>query len=107
MSKFQSTSFYLAQWANKSAPVPNPNKRDPVLIDIVENHTSRRICVGNTCGLYYESKDKMYQTVGDCKRNTLCTEMRIIKDKLYLKSGSESNTAKCIDYPSQLKSWNN
>lgn len=105
MSNFQSTSFYLNQWSNKSLAKIEINRRDPILLDIVESTSTREVCKGDGCGLFYESDDQSYQTVGDCVRTTLCTETRILRDKVYVKTGSNSNTVNCISHPNQLKTW--
>lgn len=107
MSKFQSTAFYLAQWANKEQEKPEIVAKSPVLLDIVENEDTRQVCKGDNCALYYNRESKDYENIGSCKRNTLCTETRILRDAYYIKTGSNSTALNCINHPKQLKSWLN
>ena len=105
MSKFQSTAFYLSQWANKTQEEPDLIKQSPAILDIVESDVTRQVCKGEKCALYYNQESKEYENIGGCKRNTLCTESRIMRDAYFIKTGYNSTALSSIDHPQQLKSW--
>ncbi|MCE7735303.1 MAG: hypothetical protein GPJ54_10525 [Candidatus Heimdallarchaeota archaeon] len=105
MSTFRSTSFYLAQWANKTEKAPEAVRKSPLLLDIVQSTDTREVCKGEQCALYHNSKTNSYENFGGCVRKSLCTETRIIKDAYFLKTGSVSATLNSISHPKQLKNW--
>ena len=74
-------------------------------LDIVEDPSTREVCQGTSCSLYYDTSSTDYVTSGNCSRNSLCTETRIMKDSLYVRQGVISNTNKCVNYGTQLKDW--
>ncbi len=98
-SAFKSTSFYLSVWTKKENTDQNESfSDDPDL---------RRICKGNNCSLGYNPRTKSYVTSGKCLRSNFCTELRIIKDEAYLKSGKSSNCLGSINFNRDLKEWAN
>ena len=105
MSTFRSTSFYLAQWANKTEKAPEAVIKSPLFLDIVESVDTREVCKGDQCALYYNEKSQSYENFGDCVRKSLCTETRIVRDIYFLKTGSISATLNSISHPNQLKNW--
>ncbi len=102
-SAFKSTSFYLSVWTKNETSDEN------------ESHGSqsssetglRMICNGSNCSLGYNPRSKSYVTSGKCLRSNFCTELRIIKDEVYLKSGKSSNCLSSINYSRDLKEWAN
>ena len=105
MSKFESTSFYLARWAEKAKETPEPVKKTQMILDIVQNNDIRLVCKGTDCALYYNQGNGNYENFGSCTRKTFCTETRIMKDAYYLKTGSVASTLNSINHPEQLKNW--
>ncbi|MHA2032100.1 MAG: hypothetical protein ACW99A_13745 [Candidatus Kariarchaeaceae archaeon] len=105
MSTFRSTSFYLSQWANKTEEPPEPVKKSPILLDIVESEETREVCQGDQCALYYNQETATYENFGGCVRDSLCTEMRIVRDAYFLKTGSVAETLNSINHPDQLNNW--
>jgi hypothetical protein len=104
MSSQFSTSFFLSQWAQEEDKVPAAARRR-IELDVVEDPHSREVCVGHNCSLYYNSDSEDYITMGKCARASLCTESRIIKDRLYIKDGNISRTVDCLNYEKQLLNW--
>ncbi|MHA2253197.1 MAG: hypothetical protein ACXAD7_22740 [Candidatus Kariarchaeaceae archaeon] len=104
-TQFRSSSFYLSQWASEEQSVQTPSRPDPIALDIVESQTTRQVCEGTNCSLYFDQAVDIYQTIGCCQRSTLCTEARILKDKLYVKKGSVSNTIHSVNHENQLLNW--
>ncbi len=105
MSSFRSTSFYLAQWANKEEEPPETVRQKPLLLDIVESTDTREVCKGSVCALYYNMKTKEYENFGNCVRKTLCTETRIVRDAYFIKTGSVAETLNSISHADQLNNW--
>lgn len=103
-SNFKSTSFYLSQWANNTEEKP-VRTRKKIELEVVEDPSARKVCNGNSCSLYYDTKNSGYVPTGSCSRSTLCTETRIIKDSLFLKEGNVSNTLNSVHYDHQLHNW--
>ncbi len=103
-TQFHSTAFYLDQWAgeNKTIESTRPN---PVIEDIKANENNRRVCKGSECSLYFNKIVGNYHSLGCCERNNLCTEARILKDKLFIKEGLISNTMNSLNYEIQLLNW--
>jgi hypothetical protein len=103
--QFRSSSFYFAQWASEERKLREPSRPDPKELDVVESTTSRQVCEGSQCSLFFDQIDETYQPLGACDRGTLCTEARILKDLYYVRTGSISATNGGINYESQLLNW--
>ena len=102
-SAFKSTSFYLSVWTKKEISDQNGpySNQDPSDIDL------RMICNGKNCSLGYNPRSNAYVTSGKCLRSNFCTELRIIKDEVYLRSGRASNCLGSINFNRDLKEWAN
>jgi hypothetical protein len=100
-SAFKSTSFYLSVWTKKEDTDQNSGNPGAGDIDL------RTICNGKNCSLDYNPRSKAYVTSGKCLRSNFCTELRIIKDEAYLRSGRSSNCLGSIDFNRDLKEWAN
>jgi len=102
-TSFNSTSFFLSKWA-EDKPEKKPRLRR-IELDIVEDPSVREVCQGGNCSLFYDSDEQDYITAGACQRQSFCTETRILKDGLFVKTGNVSSTNKCVNYDHQLKMW--
>lgn len=102
-SAFKSTSFYLSVWTKNENSDQNGLFSEQASDDI----DLRMICNGKNCSLGYNPRSKTYVTSGKCLRSNFCTELRIIKDEVYLKSGISSHCLGSIDFNRDLKEWIN
>ncbi|MDH5401305.1 MAG: hypothetical protein OEY49_02340 [Candidatus Heimdallarchaeota archaeon] len=102
---FHSTSFYLSRWTEEKKEQEQPRELVQIQNDYAEKPDMRKVCSGYGCVLYYETSISQYRSEGNCKRNSLCTEVRILKDNLFVEKGSVSNTIHAINFEKQLKTW--
>ena len=102
-SAFKSTSFDLSVWIKGENTDQNSSISEQTSGDI----DLRMICSGNNCSLGYNPRSKSHVTSGKCLRSNFCTELRIIKDEAYLRSGRSSNCIGTIDFNRDLKEWIN
>ncbi len=106
-SAFKSPGFYLSVWTNQY----KKNEDETFVYKVgndkiaISKNQVRTICSGNNCSLAYDNKNKLYITTGNCKRSNFCTELRIIKDNYFLKTGFNSNTLNAINFGKDLHNW--
>ena len=103
VSQFSSTSFFLSKWAQEDKI--NNSGKSRIELDIVEDPSTREVCNGDNCSLFYDSVNDEYITTGKCTRNTFCTETRIMKDGFFVETGLISQTINCVNYNHQIKNW--
>ena len=89
---FSSTSFLLQN--GQMRIIENSNMRR-IELDIVDDNTSREVCRGSNCSLFYDNKSNDYLTMGNCKKEKLCTKINFIKDSIFISKGIQSST--CIN----------
>ena len=100
---FSSTSFLLQKWSNNADKKLSNMRR--IELDIVEDKSTREVCRGSNCSLFYDNKSNEYMTMGNCKKNILCTQTKMIKDSLFLTTGVHSITNESMNFSEQLSNW--
>lgn len=102
-SNFNSTMFMLQKWSNE-----DNRKFDTVRtieLDIVNDNTSREVCRGADCSLFYDNENNDYLTMGNCKKENLCTKINFIKDSIFISKGIQSSTCESLNFSKHLKNW--
>lgn len=100
---FSSTSFLLQKWSNEDESKLQNLRR--IELDIVEDTSIREVCRGAKCSLFYDNNISDYVTMGECKKDILCTQTKIIKDSLFVTKGSHSITNDSMNFSTQLRNW--
>lgn len=98
-STFQSTRFYLSVWSE----VEEQKEKSPETN--VYSTSLRTVCSGSNCKLRYCPSNKEYIPQGRCKRDDLCTELRILKDAKFLDSGITSESIHAVNFEHDIKNW--
>ena len=79
-----SPRFFFSSWKAEGHNGENLETRD---------QTHRVVCQGinNECKLSFDPRKEKYLCEGACRRNTFCTELRILKDVAIRKEGRTEN----------------